>query len=285
MVMSHRWLSRLEVGSRRSRWLVIAATLASSWLVIAVLPAFPAAGQETQDAKGSLFLDGLATTTTVGSQVSFAASLTNDGPGAAVGIRTLISVRLAEAGPQEIRVERREFDGSWATIGTKIGTRGEVKLVDDSTTDLWVVAGGVLTGRYRLTFLQRTISGDAVVVAEVQHRVGREWRSLARSPQYLTKVVASTNMSSSGVPATPFTPAPTLSAEAPPIVVDGDVLGNGSGEGTEEGKLRAAPWMLSSRLGVGLCIIGVLGMLAVAAWVLRREVAGEPAPERGGDGV
>jgi hypothetical protein len=263
----------------------VVTALVSSWLVIAVLPGLPAVAQETQDAKGSLFLDGLATTTAVGTQVQFAASLTNDGPGAAVGIRTLISVTLPEAGPQEIRVERREFDGSWATIGTKIGTKGEVKLVDDSTTDLWVVAGGVLTGRYRLTFLQRTPSGDAVVVAEVQHRVGREWRSLARSPQYLTKVLTSTGVGSAGAPVTPFTPAPTLSVEASPIVVDGDVLGNGSDDGAGEGKLRAAPWLLSSRLGVGLCIIGVLGMLAVAAWVLRREVMGGPVSERGGDGM
>lgn len=292
-----RLTGRARRGSGRSKLLraVLLAAPAAFAVLPVVVPGSPVLAQEaSQDARGSLFLDGLATTTPVGVQVSFAASLTNDGPGAAVGVRTLMRITLAEAGPQDVRIDRREFDGTWATVGTKVGSKGDVRFVDDSTTDLWVVAGGVLTGRYRLTFLSRTQPGVAIIAAEVQHRVGREWRSLARSPQYQTTVVAAPAPVAGGVsgPAgtqassapTPFKAAPTLAASASPIVADVDTESGDVGGSDPSGKRSIATRIFSSRVNVGLCFAAVLGMLAIAVWLLYREVSRGAVGSRRFDG-
>lgn len=258
------------------------AAVASCLAVPAPAAAAPETSTTAPPLGGTLFLDGLGATTAAGAPVPFTASLVNESPGPVVGLRTLISVALPGAGTREVRLDRRELDGSWAVVGTKIGTRGNVRFVDDSTTDRWMVPGAVVAGRYRLTFLSRGLSGDAVVVGEAQYRLGSGWWPLARSPQYLTRVIAEpaagrgAAASGAAVPgagtAAPYSPAPTLTVPAEPIVVEAPAaVGPAPGAGSPEAGPFASRWFAGVGIGV------VAGLLAGAVWLLRREVvAGVP---------
>ncbi len=245
---------------------VLVGALAALVPAVTLLPAAPAVAQGPA---GSLFLDGLYAEMPVGAGVTFAASVTNDGPGAVVGLRTLISVSMPGIAPRDVRLDRRELDGSWLMVGSKVGADGAVRFVDDSTTDSWMMAGSVLAGRYRLTFLSRAPVGEAVVSGETQHRVGSEWLLLARSPQYVTTVTASPSDGRDvNDPSMPFTPAPTLGVPAPPIALKApDVAAGPAGE-----QSTALPALVSSRLGAGVAAVIVVCLLAAASWLLRREV-------------
>lgn len=252
---------RLRAGARRivAGLVVGGAALVGAGIVPLVAAGVPPARAATLD--GSLFLDGLPASVACGEPVQFTASLTNDGPGVAVGLRTLIRVALPGAGPRELRFERRELDGSWNTIGIKVGTRGDVRFVDDSTQAQWLQPGQVMAGRYRVTYLRQAPAGDAVVVAEAQHRVASDWYPLARSPQYLTRVTAAGG-------SVPFSQAPTLGTDAEPILIEAS--GSPAGRSAAGGGSASGWW--SSRSGAGVMLLAMIAMLGVAVWVLRRRV-------------
>lgn len=271
LVHPRRWAARLR---RCAALLAVVAAGGLATGVAVVVVAAPAAGQPApsadRPATGSLYLDGLGATTALGIAVPFGTYLSNDGPGAAAGLRTLIKVSLPGAGARDLRIDRHESGGPWASIASTAGSKGNVTFVDDSDADRWMMAGTVLTSRYRLILLSKVASDEAVITAEAQHRIGSKWLSLARSPRYVTKL---TPASTRGL-GQPFSPAPTLSAAPSPTTLDSELTADG--QPTKAPAAAAdttAPWLVTSRFGTAISIVVVAGLLAVACWFLRRAVA------------
>ena len=291
-----QWGRRVRRRVMRGLLIVVAGSLSG------VAVEAPAAAAST----GSLSLDGLVATTTVGSAVPFTASLTNDGPDPVATLKVVIDVVATGVDPQCARIERRELDGTWSVVANKTGSKGDVKFVDDSYKDRSMLVGGALTGRYRLTFLAGAPAGLAIISATAHDKTTGAWQSLAKSPQYLTNIVISSG-SGGGNPPSPFAgssprsgPQHTASPTRAPMsaaatIGDGPAASSGAGQ-PATGVVTASrpavlavdaggrPWPLSSRFAtsVGIGLVAIL--LIAVGWLLRRQVNAGAGSGGSGDG-
>jgi hypothetical protein len=291
-----QWGRRVRHRVMRGLLIVVAGSLSG-----AVVGASAAAASA-----GSLSLDGLVATTTVGSTVPFTASLTNDGPDPVATLKLVISVVATGVDPQCARIERRELDGTWSVVVNKTGSKGDVKFVDDSYKDRSMLVGGALTGRYRLTFLAGTPAGLAIISATAHDKTTGSWQSLAKSPQYLTNIVMSAGSgggnpppASVGSSSRPGRQRSALPSQTPmsaaATIGDGPAAGSGWGQpasGVVTASRPAAlavvsggrPWPLSSRFATSVGIGLVVVLLIAVGWLLRRQINVGAGSGGGGDG-
>ncbi|MBN1170888.1 MAG: hypothetical protein JXA67_01835 [Micromonosporaceae bacterium] len=234
---------------------------------------FWGAGAAQAAPAGALYLDGLYSITTVGVAVPFTASLTNDGSEPVSKIRLVIRVTATGLETQGMRLERRELDGTWVTVATRVGNKGDVRFVDDSYRDRAMAPGGALTGRYRITLLAGTPPGLAILSMTAEHRANAGWQTLANSPQYLTQVTSAA-VDPSEVPS----PAATVAAASSPGASAGpDMVGVTVTTGVSASQVL--PSARARRISSRLLTLGGLGaaamLLVTAVWVLRNQVDDE----------